>query len=136
LLQFWSQYLFGVEKSQELYLCYHIFAAVLYKYLETHKPEIPPEETSYSLARRSYRLERLRKLHQIEEEFRNQDQICYVCGEPGLMICCDGCPKVAHQGCADLDEIPEGDWFCAECVEKAETMRVTRHRARLTKCRN
>ncbi|CAG9310895.1 unnamed protein product [Blepharisma stoltei] len=136
LFQFYSQYLSGVEQFQELFLCFHIFAAVLYRYLEAHQPEIPPEETSYSIARRSYRLERLRKLQQIEDEFRNQEQVCYVCGEAGLIICCDGCPKVAHQACAGLDEIPDGDWFCSECVMKAETMRVTRHRARLTKCRN
>lgn len=78
----------------------------------------------------------MNKLKNYEDNVTNerQDDECYVCGEDdGVLLCCDGCPKSAHQECILLRDIPEGDWYCAECVEKAESMRMTRNRLRLTK---
>lgn len=43
---------------------------------------------------------------------------CTFCGYGGEMICCEGCPRVAHIRCANLKEIPEDDWFCYECSSK------------------
>ena len=36
------------------------------------------------------------------------------------MVCCEGCPKAFHPKCVDLDpkNLPEGDWYCRECVAK------------------
>lgn len=40
---------------------------------------------------------------------------CSICGLSGDVVCCDKCPMVMHPGCAGLDAIPEGDWFCTKC---------------------
>ena len=81
-------------------------------------------ETAYSIARRSYRLERLNKLK--KEVVKDQDLACYICGECGLVACCDNCPKVAHLECLKITELPEGNWNCPLCVEKINSVRVTR----------
>ncbi|KAJ3326591.1 hypothetical protein HDU76_012801 [Blyttiomyces sp. JEL0837] len=44
------------------------------------------------------------------------DDICGVCRKHGELICCDGCPLSFHQKCANLATIPEGEWFCEDCV--------------------
>ena len=31
------------------------------------------------------------------------------------MIGCDGCNKWYHLNCARVDDVPDGDWYCAEC---------------------
>lgn len=41
---------------------------------------------------------------------------CVVCGISGDLLCCDGCPNVVHCKCVSLSKLPEGDWFCEECV--------------------
>mmetsp|Transcript_31486 Transcript_31486/g.47590 ORF Transcript_31486/g.47590 Transcript_31486/m.47590 type:complete len:1542 (-) Transcript_31486:136-4761(-) len=40
---------------------------------------------------------------------------CSICGLSGDVVCCDKCPIVMHPGCAGLDAVPEGDWFCTKC---------------------
>eukprot|EP01028_Stygiella_incarcerata_P004177 TRINITY_DN1885_c0_g1_i7.p1 TRINITY_DN1885_c0_g1~~TRINITY_DN1885_c0_g1_i7.p1 ORF type:complete len:456 (-),score=109.19 TRINITY_DN1885_c0_g1_i7:83-1450(-) len=46
----------------------------------------------------------------------NED-ICVKCGLGGFLICCDGCPRVYHLGCADppLTDVPSGTWYCTNC---------------------
>jgi hypothetical protein len=51
------------------------------------------------------------------------DQACSVCGGTGgeeSMLLCDegGCQGALHTYCAQppIEEVPEGDWFCAECT--------------------
>lgn len=46
-------------------------------------------------------------------------EYCVVCGLSGDILCCEKCPNVAHAQCVGLDEIPEGDWFCAKCTSSA-----------------
>lgn len=41
---------------------------------------------------------------------------CIVCGLSGDLLCCDGCANVVHQACVALADVPDGDWFCEECV--------------------
>ncbi|CRK35994.1 hypothetical protein BN1723_015046, partial [Verticillium longisporum] len=36
------------------------------------------------------------------------------------IIFCDGCDKAVHQKCYGIHDIPEGDWFCKECVDKKQ----------------
>ena len=43
-------------------------------------------------------------------------EICVVCGLGGDILCCETCPNVAHTNCAGLAKVPEGDWYCRECV--------------------
>ena len=43
-------------------------------------------------------------------------EICVACGLGGDILCCETCPNVAHTYCAGLAKVPEGDWYCCECV--------------------
>jgi hypothetical protein len=43
---------------------------------------------------------------------------CIRCGRSGDLICCEGCPTVVHADCIGLGNVPDGDWFCQECVSK------------------
>ena len=53
-----------------------------------------------------------------------EDVPCLKCGEtdgePDFVLC-DGCPKGGHYQCLGLPGVPEGDWFCADCVKDKET---------------
>ena len=42
--------------------------------------------------------------------------ICARCKTSGDLICCDRCPYSYHPDCAQLREIPTGDWFCPPCT--------------------
>ena len=41
---------------------------------------------------------------------------CIICGLTGDLLCCDGCSNVAHSQCLGLNHVPDGEWFCEECV--------------------
>ncbi|KZT10189.1 RCC1/BLIP-II [Laetiporus sulphureus 93-53] len=49
--------------------------------------------------------------------------LCVVCktnkGEDDVLLECDKCDRPYHLKCLDppLDAVPEGEWFCPECVE-------------------
>jgi hypothetical protein len=49
-----------------------------------------------------------------KKEFESDDA-CAVCGDGGDLIICDakGCKRVYHAVCAELAEIPSGQWECA-----------------------
>ncbi|ETO36052.1 hypothetical protein RFI_01011 [Reticulomyxa filosa] len=56
---------------------------------------------------------------------------CEVCGllENITTLICDGCDGYFHALCVHLREVPEGDWFCPNCVkarEKREAQRKKR----------
>ena len=57
---------------------------------------------------------------QEEDTHKDNDDFCFSCGRPGIFICCETCPKSFHFTCCDppLEEPPEDDWFCHECVAK------------------
>lgn len=50
------------------------------------------------------------------------DDFCSSCRQPGIFLCCDTCPRSFHFACCnpplDPDNLPEGDWSCAECQFK------------------
>ncbi|KAG8099175.1 hypothetical protein GUJ93_ZPchr0013g34119 [Zizania palustris] len=52
-----------------------------------------------------------------DTEDGNSDE-CYLCGMVGNLLCCDGCPAAFHSKCVGVveDLLPEGDWFCPECL--------------------
>jgi len=47
------------------------------------------------------------------EDF-DEDDYCFVCGDGGTLLVCDkeGCRRVYHLHCAQLDDCPEGTWLC------------------------
>jgi Williams-Beuren syndrome DDT (WSD), D-TOX E motif len=119
----WETSLKECQNVSELFICMHLLSDKVEKFNETNKV-IEATESKYSIARRSYRLERLNKLK--KEIVKDQDLNCYLCGELGLVACCDNCPKVAHLECLNTNTLPEGIWHCPVCVEKSSTVRVTR----------
>lgn len=44
---------------------------------------------------------------------------CYICGDGGVLVCCDHCPKSFHLNChiprLRSDQLPE-EWKCCECL--------------------
>ena len=46
-------------------------------------------------------------------------EICGVDDDDGLL--CDGCDGMYHAKCVDLTSVPDGEWFCASCVEHGTT---------------
>ncbi|KAF3794718.1 DDT domain-containing protein [Nymphaea thermarum] len=55
------------------------------------------------------------------EDIKNDDwnsDDCCLCKMDGNLICCDGCPAAYHSRCVGVsrDLLPEGDWYCPECV--------------------
>ncbi|MES1923289.1 Histone-lysine N-methyltransferase NSD3, variant 2, partial [Bonamia ostreae] len=56
-----------------------------------------------------------------EESFEEED-VCFICGDGGNLLLCDfeDCKKVLHPKCANIEEIPDGEWhcpshFCCKC---------------------
>lgn len=62
-------------------------------------------------------------LAQAGYETEHQD-FCEVCKQGGEIILCDTCPKAFHLVCLDpeLEETPEGDWSCPECIKNGITI--------------
>lgn len=111
------------ENLSELYMCVHLLTHMVEKFNQNNKV-IEVVESAYNIARRSYRIERLNKMK--KEVPKEQDLQCYVCGQLGYVACCDVCPKVAHFECIGISQLPDGEWHCPICVEKASNIRVTR----------
>lgn len=53
---------------------------------------------------------------------KDNEDFCSSCGEPGVFLCCESCPKSFHFACCDPplseDNLPDGNWFCNECKAK------------------
>ena len=54
-----------------------------------------------------------------DEEYDEARWRCIICGQADqedVLLLCDNCNDPYHSYCLDLDGIPEGDWFCPNCV--------------------
>ncbi|KAJ0266778.1 PHD finger transcription factor [Hirschfeldia incana] len=56
-----------------------------------------------------------RNLLKIKLRQWENDIVCSVCHYGGKLILCDGCPSAFHSSCLGLQDVPDGDWFCASC---------------------
>ncbi|XP_031417264.1 nuclear body protein SP140-like protein [Clupea harengus] len=65
---------------------------------------------------------------QSDLEHQRNDDHCFICGERGELLCCDGCPRSFHRDC-HLPPPPPGDeWLCTFCVlKKSQEWRYTGH---------
>ncbi|XP_077252426.1 uncharacterized protein LOC143891792 [Tasmannia lanceolata] len=46
------------------------------------------------------------------------DDICSMCRDGGELILCDRCNQAFHIECLELQCVPEGDWYCPDCIDK------------------
>ncbi|XP_041939003.1 nuclear body protein SP140-like protein isoform X6 [Alosa sapidissima] len=57
-----------------------------------------------------------------ESDLQDQtnDDHCFICGERGELLCCDGCPRSFHRDCHIPTPAPSpgDDWLCTFCVWK------------------
>ena len=48
-------------------------------------------------------------------------EIHCTCGRPDTfddMVACDGCDHWFHLSCVNMEDIPQGDWFCTDCAQE------------------
>ncbi|KAG8364828.1 hypothetical protein BUALT_Bualt18G0039200 [Buddleja alternifolia] len=87
--------------------------------LPSDKQEIPPEHSEKSPEI---------QIQEVDEGKNEEDDgiVCAVCqstdGDPtDPIVLCDGCDLMVHTTCYGhpfTEGIPEGDWFCAQCLAK------------------
>uniref|UniRef100_A0A2H1W842 SFRICE_015710 n=1 Tax=Spodoptera frugiperda TaxID=7108 RepID=A0A2H1W842_SPOFR len=60
------------------------------------------------------------------EDWKRNCQFCQSGDNEDQLLLCDGCDKGYHTYCfkPSMDEIPDGDWYCWECINKARGQRV------------
>lgn len=60
----------------------------------------------------------LQLIEQYEEVDDNPCEICKTIENPDKLLLCDNCDAPYHTYCLNppLKEVPEDDWFCAECT--------------------
>ncbi|KAL1902623.1 origin recognition complex subunit 4 [Sporothrix stenoceras] len=59
----------------------------------------------------------------VEGEDSNNDDVCAICSKPDSeppneIIFCETCDLAVHQQCYNVPVIPEGDWFCKNCLRQ------------------
>jgi len=56
-----------------------------------------------------------------KKTIKRQSDYCKICDDGGELLCCDNCIDAYHLECLDppLKKIPEGHWYCPQCVETA-----------------
>lgn len=53
-----------------------------------------------------------------EEEAIRPCPVCNTTDHEDVLLLCEGCNIPYHTHCIGLDEVPEGAWFCMECVDR------------------
>lgn len=86
---------------------------------------------NYIIVKNSRTLAQVKKIKvedrtkQAQEEYEQDLTYCEVCRQPNRedrMLLCDACDKGYHCECLtpSIDDIPEGEWFCPECVRSRQ----------------
>jgi len=59
---------------------------------------------------------------QLKKAMENETDECHVCGDGGVLICCDHCGQAYHMKCLKppLSAVPEGMWFCPKCEQNGK----------------
>ncbi|KAL5265389.1 hypothetical protein ACHWQZ_G006190 [Mnemiopsis leidyi] len=52
-----------------------------------------------------------------DAEKGNVGEICEICQQGGDLLLCSACNRAFHTDCVNLDNVPEGEWFCSKCDE-------------------
>lgn len=52
-----------------------------------------------------------------EEEEARPCPVCNTSDHEEVLLLCDGCDAAYHTHCIGLEDVPEGAWFCMECVD-------------------
>ncbi|PHH70420.1 hypothetical protein CDD83_5447 [Cordyceps sp. RAO-2017] len=55
-----------------------------------------------------------------EEEASNPCPICNSAEREDVLLLCDSCDAAYHTYCIGIDYVPQGDWYCMECVHLFE----------------
>lgn len=110
--------------------CDHIFSLSAFKCHSGSKLQ-KPSSNLFLESGRSYTLCQLqawsaeykvRKSHMRDmglEEVDQNDDTCGFCVDGGELICCDNCPSTYHQTCLTMQDLPEGSWYCHNCICKS-----------------
>lgn len=118
----WETALKECRNVSEVFICLHYLTLMVEKFNVENRVIV--KDSNRNENRRSFRLEKLNKVK--KTVLKEQDVHCYICGQLGLVACCDRCPKVAHLECLGVEDLPEGEWLCPICIEKISNIRVTR----------
>jgi len=61
--------------------------------------------------------EEAREVLNEQDYYGQHNDLCEVCNQPGMVLCCATCNLVFHMHCArpKLQEEPPNDWKCAYC---------------------
>ncbi|KAE8450499.1 hypothetical protein EG329_006229 [Mollisiaceae sp. DMI_Dod_QoI] len=62
----------------------------------------------------------------------SEEESCQICAglnstKKNPILLCDGCDFAVHQKCYDLEEFPEGDWFCKSCQPNIDEVATFPH---------
>ncbi|KAL3532007.1 hypothetical protein ACH5RR_005528 [Cinchona calisaya] len=57
----------------------------------------------------------------------DNDDLCTICADGGMLVLCDGCPRAFHKECTSLSTIPYGKWYCKYCQSAFQKERYLEH---------
>ena len=88
--------------------------------LNAPKEDDQSKDTEENAAKRKMRENHFRRIFGKKIPPAPMLGVCAACGDDSkveIVLLCDGqdCGREYHLSCANLDEVPSGDWFCVDC---------------------